>query len=1036
MKNLLDWFIRNPIAANLLMVIIMVGGGLSVKSLNNEFFPPINPLLVQVLVPYPGAGPLEVEEQICIKIEEAISDVEGIKEIRSTASQGLGQVIVEAVDDWDLQRLINDVKNRVDGISTFPAEAERPIVKDFTIRSEVVEVVVYGGDDEAAIKEQSLALKDRMMQLPGISQVELQGVRDYLVSVDVSEETLRAYNLSFEEIALAIRGSSLNLPAGQMRNPDGDIQVQIYGQDYRAHDFEDIPVITNLDGSQVTLGQIATIRDTFEEKNFLVKYEGQIAAKLLAKVGDNPDTIGTAEAAIEFINSYQMPAGFNAVVWSDQSYYLKDRLSILTGNSLQGLVLVFVLLLLFLRPSLAAWVASGIGVAYLGTIMMMPVAGLTINVVSTFSFLLILGIVVDDAIVVSENIYSYHEKGYSGPVAASLGVNGVSKPVVLAVLTTLLVFIPMLFVPGMMAEMFYPVPVIAIIALSFSLIEALLILPSHLAHLKAESDTGNVVKRKLAVVRGHFSRGLDYFSVAVYRPLLEMSLANRGATIAAFLAALMITLSLLVGGWLKINFMPSFEGETLTIKAEMQEGTGFGRLLEVQKQIESGLFAVKQNPRARNYNGSSAILDSYSSVDGSTVTFQVNLTNNDAREVTSSELQQLWREAIGEIAGVQSLVLYSAGFGDEKDINLRLAGPDIDVLRRAANDLKSSMGKYAGVVGINDSLSSVRKEIRIDLKPHAETLGLQLVDVARQVRNAFYGAEAQRIPLMREDVKVLVRYPKEERANIEDLVNLRIKLADGTLVPFHEVAEATFVPGYTTIRRNNRSRVVDVFADVVPGVANAREIVGQILKRDQQELLQKYPGVRFILEGDQREIQIMLVSLSVGLALVMMAIYALLAVEFRSYLQPFYILSAVPFGIAGAIIGHLLLGMHFSFPSGFGILATAGVVVNSNLVLIDRVNNIREEGVSIIDAMRQGTAERLRPILLTSLTTFFGLMPILLEESPSAAALIPMVVSLSFGVVFATTITLLMVPALYVTFESLKERLGFAPGSRVDLSPV
>lgn len=1033
MKAVLDWFIKNPVASNLLMISILVGGSVSLNFLDNEFFPPVEPLIVQVAVPYPGAGPLEVEEQICIKIEEAVSDIEGIKELSSTAAQGRCSVLVEAVDDWNLQRLLNDVKNRVDGISTFPADSERPIVRDFTVRSDVITVVVFGGNDEAAIKELSQKLKDQLNQIPGVSQVELEGVRNYQVSVEVAEPTLRAYGLDFEDIAAAIRQSSLNLPAGQMRNPSGDIQLQIYGQDYKAEDFRDIVIIRNLDGGVITLGEIATIRDTFEEKNFLAEYEGKLAAKLITKVGDDPDTLGTAERIRQFLKTNQLPAGYEAVIWSDQSYYLKDRLSILTSNALQGLVLVFVLLLLFLRPSLAAWVAIGIGVAYMGTIMIMPLASTTINVVSTFAFLLILGIVVDDAIVVSENIYSHYEKGLPGPVAASRGVGGVAKPVVLAVATTILVFIPMLYMPGTMSDIFMPVPIVAIIALIFSLVESLLILPSHLSHLKPESESQFVVGRKLAHVRGYFTRGLESFSAKVYQPLLEKSLQRKGATIATFLSVLMITLSLLIGGWLKLSFFPDFEGEALVATAEMQEGSGFQRLLEVEAQMQAGLTRIRRDPTIVNYDGTSVVLDSFSSVDGAAVTMEVNLSNNDAREMTSSRLQHLWREAIGEIQGLESLTVTNANFGDEKDISVRLAGPDIETLKMAAEDLKEVMGNYAGLVSINDSMSSVRQEIRIALKPYAETLGLELRDVARQVRNAFYGAEAQRIPRLREDVKVLVRYPEGERAAFEDLVNMRIKLADGTLVPFTEVAEASFIPGYTTIKRVDRSRVVDVFADVVPGTANANEVVQEIMKNDRPELVARYPNVRFILEGEQQDLGLAMAGMVVGLAFAMLAIYTLLAVEFKSYLQPIYILSAVPFGIAGSILGHLLFDLSFSFPSACGVLATAGVVVNSNLVLIDRVNIIREEGASIIDAIRQGAKERLRPILLTSMTTFFGLTPILLEESPSAAVLIPMVVSLAFGVVVATAITLLMVPAMYVLFETAKDKLGFEAAASVEL---
>jgi len=574
---------------------------------------------------------------------------------------------------------------------------------------------------------------------------------------------------------------------------------------------------------------------------------------------------------------------------------------------------------------------------------------------------------------------------------------------------------------------------VAMAALTFSLVEALLILPSHLSHLRPETEDRSAISKKFAQIRGFFARWLNHFSCHYYQPLLDKSLKHGGATLATFFSALIICLSLLTGGWLKLNFMPDFEGESLVATATMQEGVGYARLLEVQDQMIAGLEKLKRDPKIVNHDGSPAIRDSFSSIDGSTVSIEVNLSNNDAREITSSRLESMWQQSMGEIQGVQSLVMVNSAFAGDKDISLRLSGPDVEVLRSAADDLKKALAQYAGVVGINDSLSSVRQEIRISLKPYAETLGLELDDVARQVRNAFYGAEAQRIPLLREDVRVMVRYPEDDRATIENLVNMRVKLADGTLVPFTEVADAEFIPGYTTINRFNRSRVVDVFADVVPGVANANEVVNDILRHAQPELLKKYPGVRFLLDGQQQDMRDMIAFLGVGLAFSVLAMYSLLAVQFRSYIQPLCILSAVPFGIAGAVIGHLLLGLSFSFPSGFGVLATAGVVVNSNLVLIDRINSLRDEGIELLEAVRQGARERLRPILLTSLTTFFGLMPILLEESPSAATLIPMAVSLSFGVVFATTITLLMVPAMYTALESMKERMGFAAKSSVEI---
>ena len=1033
MNALLAWFVRNPVAANLLMLIIVAGGLVASTRIDNEFFPDIQPNIVQVSVPYPGAGPLEVEEQICIKIEEAISDVQGIKEVKSSASQGLGMVTIETVEGWDVQRMVSDVKTRVDAISTCPGDAERPIVSDLSLGTQVIQLVLFGGHDEQAIKDLALDLKDKLNLLPGVSQVNINGTRASVVTVEVAESTLRAYGLSFADIAAIIRDNSINLPAGQMRNPAGDIQLQIYGQDYRAEDFADIVVVSSRDGGQVRLGQIATLSDTFEEKNFLVEYEGQIAAQLTVLAGESPDTIGTSALVQDYVASHRddLPSGFRLEVWNDNSLYLKDRLNLLMINSLQGLALVFILLLLFLRPLLAVWVSAGIAVAYLGTLWSMSLMGVSVNVVSTFAFLLILGIVVDDAIVISENIYSMHERDVRGPMAAIAGVTDIAKPVILAVLTTLIVFVPMLAMPGTMAQLFTPIPIVAIAALTFSLVESLLILPSHLSGLKAEKPPANPATRLLARCRHGFTRGLNRFSFRIYQPLLERCLRSRGATLAAFLAILMVCLSVFAGGWLPTRLTPEIETENLIAEAQFQEGAGFAHVLAVKEQIMGGFEQVRREPDMVGFDGQPIVTGSFLVVDGDRVTLRINLIKNGERALTSVDIENRLKTAIGEIRGVKSFNVSSSLFGLTKDISFRLSGADIDELDGARHHLREVLAGYAGVVDITDSLSSARQEIRIALKPHAETLGLDLADIARQARHAFYGAEAQRIPRLREDVRVMVRYPVDQRGTLEYLEDMRIRLPDGRGIPFSEVATAEFVPGYTTITRTDRQRVVSVFADVVPGAAVAGEIVQAVLADHQADMKERFPSVTVGLEGQQREQGEFFQTMLIGAAFALFCMYAVLAVEFKSYLQPLYVLSAVPFGAAGAIIGHLLVGMDFSMASGIGVLATAGVVVNANLVLIDCINKLRAAGADMEAAVRQAARERLRPILLTTITTFFGLMPILLEPSTSAAALKPVVVSLSFGVVFATGITLLMVPALYLVFESLKARLGF--GARAEV---
>lgn len=1024
MNALLAWFVRNPVAANLLMVIIVAGGFLAITTIDNEFFPPIEPNIVRVSVPYPGAGPLEVEEQICIKIEEALSDVQGIKEIRSSCAQGIGTVTIETVMDWDVQRMVNDVKSRVDAIPTFPADAERPIVSDLNFGNSVMQLVVFGGDDEQAIKDLALDVKDGINLLHGVNQVNVAGTRDSMVLVEIDEATLRSLGLSFDRVATAIREGSLNLPAGQMRNDAGDIQLQIRGQNYQARDFADLVVIGDQQGGQVRLGDIAVLRDSFEEKNFLVEYEGQLAVRLTVLVGDSPDTIGTSQRVREHLSGLSLPPGYQVAVVGDNAVYLYDRLQLLAKNSLQGLMLVFVLLLLFLRPRLALWVAAGIGVAYLGTLWVMAWIGVTLNVMSTFAFLLILGIVVDDAIVVSENIYARHERGLRGPQAAIDGVGGVAKPVLLAVATTMMVFVPMLSLPGPMGQFMGPMPVVALAALAFSLVECMLILPSHLSHLPAEKPPANAPARWLAAARQRFTHGLNRFSFQIYQPLLKRCLANRAATLAAFAVILAFCLSLFAGGWLNVRFNPEIEGESLVVDARFQEGTGFAHVLRAKEQIMAGIEEVREQADVVGHRGEPAIVGAFLQVDGDRVAVSISLINNGDRDIGSNEISRRIRAAIGDIPGIKSFGIAGQFFGASKDISLRLAGSDFEQLDGARLYLREALAGYQGVVDITDSQSSARQEISIRLKPHAETLGLDLNDVARQVRHAFYGAEAQRIPRLREDVRVLVRYPQDQRGSVNFLDDMHIRLGDGRGVPFSEVATAEFMPGYTTINRTDRQRVISVQADVVPGVVGAGEIVEAVMRDHREELRQRFPGVSLGLEGDQMEIGILVNHLVMGAVLALLAMYTILAVEFKSYLQPFYVLIAVPFGAAGAIIGHMVMGMDFSMPSAMGILATAGVVVNGNLVLIDFINKRRVAGEGIVEAVTQAARERLRPILLTTITTFFGLMPILLEPSPSAAALKPLVVSLSFGVVFSIGITLLMVPVLYVTMENFKARLG------------
>ena len=1021
-KGLLAWFVNNPIASNLLMLMILVGGITSLPDLDKEMFPKIPRDIVQVVVPYPGAGPKEVEEQICTRVEEEIHDLDGIEELRSFAYQGAGRIEVEVADGYDTQKLLNDVKARVDAISTFPVNSERPQIKEILARTQLLSIAVAGPLNEWDLKRLAEEIRDEVIKLPGVTLAEIGGTRPEEVSVEVSEETLRKYQLRFNDVVEAIRRSSINLPAGEVREQAGDIVLQTRGQAYNRQDFENIVVLRNADGTQVRLGEIAHINDGFAEQDIVSKFNGKPAVFINLFNTRNPDVITTSDAVRKYVDQ-KIPSlqhGVELVVWRDLSVYLSSRIDLLLRNGLGGLLLVFALLVLFLRPALAFWVAAGIGISYLGTLWLMPYFGISVNVVSMFAFLLILGIVVDDAIVVGESIHSHYERGLNGHDSAAIGAKSVSKPVTFAVITTIIVFIPMLLLPGDSTKLMVVMPKVAIIALAFSLVESFLILPAHLRRLKPEKEPRWLIARGVYHARQKASAQLKSFAENQYRPFLERSLQHAHITIASFVAVLIIVLGIFFSGWLRVSFFPVVEGEYLRATVELQEGSGFKRSLEIMEQLEEAVRTLKKEPLLISDSGQSMLKNYYAESNENNVSIVLELSSNETRSVSSKEVAGLWRKHIGPVENVEEFDVEYTLMGKPKDINLVLKGRSIDELRAATVDIETALLSYPGVYNMSNSIRSARKEIEISLKDNADTLGVGLSDIAGQLRNAFYGAEAQRIPREREDVKVMVRYPIDERASLASLEDMRIRTSDNRELPFNAVADAKFVPGYSEIKRRDRMRMVEIKGELAKGSSSANEIVVALKKQYWPELQEKFPGISMEIDGaqkDQAEFETGFLQL---MALALLAIYAFLAVEFRSYWQPMIILSAVPFGVAGAIVGHLLLGKEISMPSMMGVLAAAGVVVNDNLVLIDRINQLVKEGWKPFEAVVQGARDRFRPIVLTSLTTFFGLMPILFERSAQAQFLIPMVISLAFGVLLATFVTLLLVPSIYVSGERVK----------------
>lgn len=1020
MGRIVDWFVHNPIAANLLMVITIVMGLYTFPLISKQFFPERELDTILVSVVYPGAGPAEVEQQICMRIEEAIHDLDGIERLGAVARESVGEVWVDVDGDYDSLRLLNEIKSRIDAISAFPVDAERPQVTERLWKSRVISVAIAGDIGEANLKELGEQLRTELTALPEVQLVDLREPRNYEIGVEVSELNLRRYGLRFEDVVNAIRGSSLNLPAGKLRTQAGDIQLQTRGQAYVAEDYRAIVVLSRDDGTRVLLGDVATVIDGFEESDVIARFNDKPFLRMDVYSTSNPDILKTSQAVYDYVERLEqrLPEGVEAAIWRDQSVSFKGRLNTLVYNGLGGLALVYIVLLLFLRPLLAFWVCAGIAMAFLGAIWVLPATGASLNVITLFAFILILGVVVDDAIIVGESVYAAQARGLSGTEGASAGARGVLKPVWFAVLTTMLFFGAFFLLPDDTPEA-RQIAWVVVLALGFSLIECMFILPSHLAHMRPERPGRIRWLASLERTREKFARGMEHFAGNIYQPLLLRCMQRRNTTLVSFMAALLISMAVYAGGWMASSFFPKVTVDYVMANVTMHEGSPFAETRRVMEHLEATALRLKSE--FNSPEGVPVIKHVESLAAGDWIGVSLGLAENEQRSVSAAQLKQRWQDYIGDLPDVKDYeVRYTVGHAG-KDIELQLVAPEIETLRIAAAELKAELARFPGVFNVRDSLENPRPEIELRLKPLAETLGVSLADLARQVRRGFYGEEVQRVPRAREDVKVMVRYPLQERDAVTFLQQMRIRTPDGREVPFEALAEIHYVPGYSTIDRVDRGRVSTVTAELEPGYS-AGMIINTLLQERLPDLQRRYPGFDARLEGRQQEQEEFLSQmkrLMVGTTLV---VFGMMAIVFRSYWQPILILVAIPFGYMGAVIGHLIFGKEMSMFSLLGIIACAGVVVNDNLVLIDRVNNLRKQGLDLPDALLQGGRDRFRPIVLTSVTTFVGLLPITLERSVQAQFLIPMVLSLTFGVLFATAVTLLFVPCLYLLCDSIASK--------------
>lgn len=1025
---MIAWFARNGVAANLLMVVIVFAGLYAVLTrIPLEVFPAFELDIITVRVPFRGATPANVEEGVVTRVEEAIYDLEGIKELRSRASEGFASITIEVDSGFEPRDLLDDIKNRVDAISTFPGEVERPVYSIAKRSHEVISVVVSGDLNERELRRYGERVRDDISAIPGITQVELQAVRPYEIAIEIPENTLHQHGLTFDAVAAAIRRASLDLSAGSIKTRGGEILLRTKEQAYIAADFAPIVVLTRVDGTRLTLGDIADIRDGFEENPVRARFNEKPAVVIeINRIGDQ-SAIDVADKVKQYVEDAQgrFPANVTLSYWRDRSQIVKSRLRTLMRSALQGGLLIFLLLALFLRFSVALWVCAGIPVAFMGALALMPVMGVTINIISLFAFILVLGVVVDDAIVTGENIYTHVKRGEAPGEAVVRGTQEVALPVTFGILTTVAAFVPLLMIEGARGQIFAQIPLVVIPVLLFSLVESKLILPAHLRHLDLARPDPPLVR-----VQQKVADGLERAIVRLYQPVLALTLQHRYLGLSLFIGTAVVVGGIVASGQINFVFFPRVQSETARATLTMPAGTPFEVTAGYIERIARAAQAIRDK-YVDPETGKSVVKDILS-VQGSAggsgpgashlgrVTFEIESPEKRTLEITSSQLIREWRRAIGIIPGTESLTFRAEIGHGGSPIEVRLAGSDIEQLAALAGEIKARLRQYSGVFDVGDSFEAGKEELQLTIKPEAELLGLSATALARQVRQAFFGEEAQRIQRGRDDVRVMVRYPESERRSLENLESMRIRSPSGIEIPFSEVADATMSRGYAVIRRVDRRRVVNVSADVNKETTNVESIKRDLLAfLDSSEA--RFPDVRYTLEGEAREQRESFGSLRLGLAFVLFVIYALLAIPFKSYGQPFIVMSVLPFGVVGAILGHMLLGLNLSILSLMGMLALTGVVVNDSLLLVDYVNRRRAEGRPTIEAVRIAGVARFRAVMLTSLTTFAGLAPLIFEKSTQAQFLIPMAVSLGFGILFATFITLLLVPINYMILDDVVE---------------
>lgn len=1016
MKKMITWWATNPVASNLLMVGIVLAGVLGFFEMERETFPSFKPSQVRIEFIWPGAAPQEVEEQIIVRMEEALSNLDNVYRIYSSASENYGEVEIITYPEVDMEEFLNEVKGIVDSVNALPRDMENPRVSRVIYRQEVMRVAVHGDLDERTLKNLAEDIRDEVAALPYVSIVDLFGTRREEVTIEISEESLRKYSLSFSDVSMAIRNSSINLSSGRIRTETGDVLLRARNLANSEREFKEIIILQTDNGAIITVGDVATVVDGFEDEEILATLNGEPAVLVQIMSTDNMQIVKLSDSVRAWMAEREktLPEGVGLSIWLDEANTYKSRMDTISSSAVLGLFLVFLVLFLSLRPKVAIWVTAGIAVAFMGTFAILPANDVSLNILSTFAFLLVLGIVVDDAIVVGESIYEHSHK-YKGVDASVKGAMAVSKPVIVAVLTTIVAFAPWFFLTGEDAQATRQLSIVITAALTISIIEAFFILPAHLRHLKHREKLS-----RFAQWQKNIEQSIVKFARTTYHKSVKSAVNHRYITSSIFIVMFMVSFGLYGNGWVKFNFMPEVEAEIIYLNVTLPTGTPYQRALKIldQLQVAERKLIEEVEDRAKSEGGTGKLIQGwYTRSRRDSVIAIISLAPPEERDLSAKEAALRLRELVGDVPDADEIEINYTMNNSTPRVSFVLKHRNMKMLQEAANDLKAKLHEYEGTFYVRDNMRGETFELHLQLLPGAEKLGLDLATVSEQVRQAYYGEEVQRLPRENGDVKVMVRYPKESRYNLESLNNFRVRTSDGREIPLLSVVDVEMVAGVQRIQRQDGERVVRVTADVTSDVMS--DINNDVVNNFLPTLEIKYPEIVVKHSGQARAEEDFLNELMALYLVALFVMYALIAVAFKSYFLPLLIMTAIPFAFMGAVYGHLAFDISMAMFSFFGIGAAAGVVVNDNLVLVDYVERLRREGYSAVEAVIEAGVARFRPILLTTVTTFVGLVPIMLERSTDAQFLKPAVIALAFGVFFALFVTVFLVPSLYCVGDDI-----------------